>query len=148
MRAYKICSTKELLQNELKQIEVKFIKINDHPKWVFHQVNEESKVPRNTDYANNVTENNESISTTHRLILPYKGEQGQKSLKWLHNYVTRLLPQNHTAQPVYISRKLGSAFDRKDRTKLEHKHDITYLVKCPENTCFETYLGQTARRQN
>ena len=33
-------------------------------------------------------------------------------------------------------------------TKLEHKHDLTYLVKCPENTCSETYLGKTARRLN
>ena len=60
----------------------------------------------------------------------------------------RLLPQNHTVQHVYISRKLGSAFDIKDQTKLVHKRDLTYLVKCPENTCFETYLGKTSRRLN
>ena len=33
--AYKICSNEELLQNELKQIEEKFININGYPKWVF-----------------------------------------------------------------------------------------------------------------
>ena len=60
----------------------------------------------------------------------------------------RLLPQNHTVQHVYISRKLGSAFDIKDQTKLVHKRDLTYLVKCPEDTCFETYLGETSRRLN
>ena len=109
-------------------------------------MNKECKIPKNTDYGNNVTANNESISTTHRLILPYKGEQGQKIIKSLNNYVTRLLPQSHTAQPVYISRKLGSVFDVKDQTKLEHKHNLTYLVKCPENTCSDTYLGETARK--
>ena len=88
------------------------------------------------------------INTNHRLILPYKGTNGQKIIKSLNNYVKRLLPQNHTAQHVYISRKLGSAFDIKDQTKLVHKHDLTYLVKCPENTCSETYLGKTARRLN
>ena len=67
-------------------------------------MNEEYKAPRNADYDNNVTANNESISTTHRLILPYKGEQGQKIIKSISNYVKRLLPQNHTAQYVYISR--------------------------------------------
>ena len=41
-------------------------------------MNEECKVPRNADYDNNVTPNNKSISTTYRLILPYKGEQGQE----------------------------------------------------------------------
>ena len=115
---------------------------------VFDQLNEECKVPKNADYDKNITANNESISTTNRLILPYKGEQGQKIIKSLDNYVKRYLPQNHTAQYVYISRKLGSAFDIKDQTKLEHKHDLTYLVKCPENTCSETYLGETARRLN
>ena len=108
-------------------------------------MNEECKAPRNADYDNNVTANNESISTTHRLILPYKGEQGQKIIKSLNNYIKRLLPQNHKTQHVYISRKLGSAFDIKDQTKLVHKHDLKYLVKCPENTCSETCLGKTAR---
>ena len=56
--------------------------------------------------------------------------------------------QNHAAQHVYVSRKLGSAFDIKDQTKLVHKHDLTYLVKRPRNTCSETYLGETARRLN
>ena len=46
-------------------------------------MNEKCKPPRNADYDNNVTANNESISTTHRLILLYKGEQGQKILSHL-----------------------------------------------------------------
>ena len=72
IRDYKICSSKELLQNELIQIEEEFIKIkiNAYPKWVFDQVNEECKVPRNADYDNNVTVNNGNISTTHRVVLP------------------------------------------------------------------------------
>ena len=104
--------------------------------------------PRNEDYDNNVTANNESISTTHRLILLYKGEQEQKFIKSLNNYVKKLLTQNHTTQHVYISRKLGSTFDIKDQAKLVHKHVLTYLVQCPENICSETYLGENGRRLN
>ena len=148
IQAYKICSSKEILQNELKQIEEEFIKINGSPKWVLDQVNEECKVPRNADYDNNVAANNVNISTTNRLVLPYKGEQRQKVTKSVNNYVKRLLPQNHTVQHVHKNRRLGSVFDIKDQTKLEHKHDLTYLVKCPENACSETYLGETARRLN
>ena len=44
MQAYKICSTEELLQNELKQIEEEFININGFPKSVIDQVNEEIKL--------------------------------------------------------------------------------------------------------
>ena len=143
----KFGSTKELLQNELKQTE-EFMKINGYPKWVSDQVKKECKVPRNADYENNITAKNESISTNHRLILPYKGEQEQKIIKSVNNYIKRSLPQTHTAQHIYKSRKLSSAFDIKDQTKLEHKHDLTYLVKCPENKCSETFLGETSRRLN
>ena len=59
-------------------------------------MNEERKLPRNADYDNNVTTNNESISTTYRLILPYMGEQGQKIISSVDNYVKKLLPQNAT----------------------------------------------------
>ena len=38
IRTYKICLTKELLQNELKHIGEEFIKLNGYPKWVFDQV--------------------------------------------------------------------------------------------------------------
>ena len=31
---------------------------------------------------------------------------------------------------------------------MKHKHDLTYLVKCPENTYSETYIGEAARRLN
>ena len=115
---------------------------------MFDQVNEECKLSRNTVYHNNVTTNNETISTTHRLILPYKGEEGRKIIKSVNNDAKRLLPQNHTAQHVCKSRKLGSVFNIKDQKKLEHKHDLTYLVKCPENTGSATYLNETARRLN
>ena len=49
IRAYKICSTEELLKNELKEIDEEFININGYPKWVFDQVNEECKAPKSAD---------------------------------------------------------------------------------------------------
>ena len=43
---------------------------------------------------------------------------------------------------------MGSFFNIKDQTKLEHNNDLTYFVKCPEKTCSENYLEETARRIN
>ena len=43
---------------------------------------------------------------------------------------------------------MGSFFNIKDQTKLEHNNDLTYLVKCPERTCSENYFGETARMIN
>ena len=66
----------------------------------------------------------------------------------IYNYINRILPKNHASQHVYRSRKMSSSLNIKNQTKLEHKHDYTYLVECPENTRLETYLGETARRLN
>ena len=43
---------------------------------------------------------------------------------------------------------MGSVFNIKDQTKLEHNNDLTYLVKFLEETCSENYLGETAGRIN
>ena len=55
------------------------------------------------------------------------------------------MPQSHVIQNVYKSKKLGSYFNIKDSTKLEHHHDHTYFRQCPEVNCNETYSGETAR---
>ena len=31
-------------------------------------------------------------------------------------------------------------------TKFEHKHDVIYFGKCPEQNCTDNYLGESARR--
>ena len=111
-RICKICSIKELLYDELKQIEKEWY---IYPKWVFDQVNEECRLPRNADFDNNIATNNASISTTHTLILPDKGEQEQKIIKSVKNYIKRLLPENHAAKHVYKSGNLGSSFDIKNK---------------------------------
>ena len=81
-------------------------------------------------------------------VLPYKGEKGEKLIKSLNKHVKKVLPENHLSRHAYRSKKLGSFFNIKDQTKLEHNHDLNYLVKCPEKACSENYLGETARRIN
>ena len=81
-------------------------------------------------------------------VLPYKDEKGEKLIKSLNKHVKKVLPENHISQHAYRSKKLGSFFNIKDQTKLEHNSDLTYLVKCPEKTCSEKYLRETARRIN
>ena len=57
-----------------------------------------------------------------------------------------MVPDKQKAMLVYSSTKDGSKFNIKDITKKEHKHDLVYSVKCPEETCNETYNGETGRR--
>ena len=55
--------------------------------------------------------------------------------------MNKILPDKHKATLVYTVTKLGSNFNIKDITKKEHKHDLVCSVKCPEETCTETYNG-------
>ena len=68
----------------------------------------------------------------------------------LKSYITKevkkILPDKHKATLVYTGTKLGSNLNIKDITKKEHKHDLVYSIKCPEETCNETYNGETGRR--
>ena len=80
------------------------------------------------------------------LVFPYKGEKGEKLITSLNKHVKNVLPENHVPRHAYRSKRLGSFFNIKDQTKLEHNNDLTYLVKCPEKTCSETFLGEIARR--
>lgn len=61
-------------------------------------MSEEYELSRNANY---VTTNNASINTNHRLILPYKGEEGQKIVKPVNNYLKNVLSENHAAQHIY-----------------------------------------------
>ena len=60
--------------------------------------------------------------------------------------MNKKLPDKRKVTLVYSDTKLGSNFNIKDITKKEHKHDLVYSVKCPEETCNETYNGDTGRR--
>ena len=122
--------------------------MNGCPKWAFDKINEECKLSGNLNISTNNKSNisNDITNTTHMLVLPYKGEGGQRIIKSINNSVKKILPQNHVTQNVYKSKKLGSYFNIKDSTKLEHQHDYTYFTQCPRVNCNETYLGQAARR--
>ena len=118
-RAYKICSTKELLDEELKCIEREFIEINGYPKWIVNQLKEEWKLA-NEQYHRNIETNIDSntvATTTHMLVLPYKGEKGEKLIKSLNKHVKKVLPENDISRHAYRSKKLGSFFNIKDQTK-------------------------------
>ena len=60
--------------------------------------------------------------------------------------MSKILPDKQKATLPYTSIKLGSNFNVKDITKKKLKHDLVYSVKCPEETCNETYNGETGRR--
>ena len=47
---------------------------------------------------------------------------------------------------TYQGTKLSSRFQVKDQTKFEHRNDVVYCCKCPENDCDDFYIGETDRQ--
>ena len=54
------------------------------------------------------------------LVLTYKGERGQRTIKSINNAIKKILFQNHFTQNCYKTKKLGSYFNIKYSTQLEH----------------------------
>ena len=69
-----------------------------------------------------------------------------KNLKSLNNTLVNVLPEGHTTKIVYSEKKLGSYFNIKNQTKIQHQNDLIYYIECPENDCTENYVGEIERR--
>ena len=79
----------------------------------------------------------QKIKEQQRATKGYKGQLSEKVLKSFKTTWHRSLPNNIETKVVYTGTKLGSNFQIKDKTKLDHKHDLVYCVKCP--ACQEDY---------
>ena len=48
--------------------------------------------------------------------------------------------------PRYSGNRLSTQFSVKDKTKKEHSHNLVYEVKCPNQNCNSSYVGEIERR--
>ena len=60
--------------------------------------------------------------------------------------VKKLLPNNNKIAVAFKSTKLSNCFNVKDKIDFEHNHDLIYQMKCPEPTCIDDYVGESATR--
>jgi len=135
LRAYKVCSNNNHRQEELKHLTQVFHKTNNYPLPVINRAIEE------IDSGIIGRERESNIQT---LYLPYKGKQADKAIRSLRNTLRTAADIN--MQVIYKGSKLKAAFSNKDKTSVNHSHNIVYQVCCPEENCNETYIGETARR--
>ena len=126
----------------MNYIETVFKHQNSYPTWVsdqvIKQVQQAEKVPTNT-----ANENENGNKKIHRLLLPY---QGCSIIKSVNKCVNKLFPKNTKIDIMFKSTKLSSCFDVKDKIDFENNHDLIYHTECPETTCINNYVGESARR--
>ena len=63
-------------------------------------------------------------------------------IKWL---LKRTLPDDIKTIISYKSMKLSTKFPVKDKTDFQHKRNVVYYGKCPNEGCKDDYVGETKR---
>ena len=79
-------------------------------------------------------------------MLVYNGQQGNKRLSKMKKPLNTSLPTEVKTTVTYQSKKLGTEFQLKDKTKFHQQNKLVYYSKCPNKTCNEDYVGETDRR--
>ena len=142
-QALTICSSQILLNNEIEYLKYVFINNNQCPKnFVETIIQDEMEKTNLQEFTNNDTENNPLLS----LSLPYNGIKGEHIINKMKKNLKKYLKPDTITNIIYKSKKLASKFKIKDHIKFEHRNNIVYLCKCPEDLCNETYIGETNRR--
>ena len=129
----------------MNYIETVFKLQNSYTSWVIDkvikQVQQAQKVQTNT-----ANENKNVNKKIHCLFLPYQGDEGCNIIKSINKRVNKLLPNNTKIEVTFKSTKLGSCFNVRDKIDFEHNHDLIYRTRCPEPTCIDNYVGESAHR--
>ena len=126
------CSNDCYLCCELQHIKKVFHEQNNYPIWVINKVFKElqSKQHETTLIVNDNEERNSNVKN-YLLILPYKGLD-ITSLRKSKLFV------------LFLIRSLVR-FNMIHKTIFNHKHDIAYYAKCPEESCPHDYAGESGR---
>ena len=143
-RAKPVSSTKLLLRNEIDHIWKVFIGNNDYPhKVVNHIIDQELLQPLEVE-----TVETKKHDTEQKIqpLVPYSGKQGHQLLLKMKKQLKRNLSNDIKTMISYRSTKLSTKFPVKDKTDFQHKHNVVYYGKCPNEACTDDYVDETKRR--
>ena len=76
-------------------------------------------------------------------MLLYSGKQGNKLLSKMKKDLNKSLPTKVKTTVTYQSKKLGTKFQLKDKTKFHEQNNFVYYSKCPYKPWNEDYVGET-----
>ena len=127
-----VCSTTILLHQEIEHLKVVFTGINEYPiQTVNRTVNQEL---HQTHRLQNTVTNNGGIENV-KVMLPYNGKQGNKLLSKMKKHLNKSLPTAVKTTVTYQSKKLGTKFQLKGKTKFHQYIKLGYYGNCTNKTC-------------
>ena len=69
-----------------------------------------------------------------------------KLLSKMKKHLNKSLPTEVKTTVTYQSKKLGTKFQLKDKTRCNDRNNLVYYSKYLNKTCNEDYVGETDRR--
>jgi hypothetical protein len=155
-RAFLVSSTEVALEAELKHLKNAFCNLNDYPIALVDAMITKER----TQFRADQQKHQETLETTDEtpgkdgevrlaLNLPYAGATGEKIVKKMQKYIKNTVNKDQdkvSVSTMYRSKRLSTKFNIKDKTKLEHMHNVVYHVNCPNKKCKSHYGGQTKCR--
>ena len=138
-----ICSNEKLLEDELNYLRNVFIKENDYPSKLVNSIIK-IELEKNSGDQQEVTTN--ATNKQIQLVLPHAGKRGYNIIRKMNRQLNKHLKDDVKVMITYQRTKLSSRSQVKEQTKFEHRNDVVYCCKCPENDCDDFYIGETDRR--
>ena len=143
-RAYTVCSEEADLREETNFLEKVFRNINGYPKRVVEKCHEKVKIkmtrPENNQESTQIE--NEEEKKKPYIILPYRGEKGEKILKAMQ----KKIPERIRPRLVYQGTKLSTFFSTKDKVDPLHSSNVVYYYKGSGTDQKDDYTGETKCR--
>ena len=129
-----------------------FCTYNDYPPRLVEEIIKNERSLNDNQIRNN--HNTETLPSSKEIVnitlnLPYAGDNGDKIISKLKKYVKKDISRGDkeiSIGVIYKAKKLGSKFQVKDETKIEHMHNVVYHSKYPTKKCTSHYGGQTKCR--
>ena len=60
--------------------------------------------------------------------------------------ISKLLRPEIKTEVASTGIKLSTCLNVKDQSKFDNQHDVVYYAGCPNETCRESYIGESGRR--
>ena len=141
-RAYKICSTHELLNNELQHIK-NFLSWNGFSRKLSAELINQFKPSTNHINNENVTTGCNKDEPMIWIPLPYLGDYGNRLTGRFLRSITPLLNRKCDFIINWKTTNINSIVSCKDKTPLEYHSSVVYQFSCPG--CKASYIGKTER---
>ena len=81
-----------------------------------------------------------------QIMLSYNEKQGNKLLSKMKKHLNNSRLTDFKTRVTQQSKKLGTKFQLKDKTKFRQQNNLVYYSNCPDKTCNEDYVGETDSR--